>query len=139
MHIGIVISKFNQDITDRLLKGALKALHETGFLKKNYKIVEVPGVFEIPFAAQRMADTKKIGGLITLGCVIKGETDHYRAVCDGVTYGIQKVSIENRIPVMFGVLMCSDKGQALARSRENPKYNKGYECVKGLLKMLGNL
>jgi 6,7-dimethyl-8-ribityllumazine synthase len=68
--------------------------------------------------------------MIALGAVIKGETDHYAAVCDGVTYGIQKVSIENHIPIMFGVLMCKTEKQALAR------INKGYECVNGLITML---
>lgn len=134
MKIAIIVSEFNKKIADRLFAGAEQALKEknTGF-----EIFKVPGAFEIPFVAQKLADTKKYSGLVALGCIIKGETDHYRAVCDGVTYGIQKVSVENRIPVMFGVLMCSDVGEAMARSSlVNPKRNKGYECAKALLEIV---
>lgn len=134
MKIGIIVSQFNKKIADRLLAGAERALTENSIAKSDYSIIEVPGAFEIPFMAQQLIDTKKFDGLISLGCVIKGDTDHYKAVCDGVTYGIQKVSIENKFPVMFGVLMCSDIGLAQARSGENEK-NKGYECVKGLLEI----
>lgn len=133
MMLAIVISQYNGKISDRLLSGAKKALGDEDFSEKQVEIFEVPGAFEIPFMAQKLADQKKFAGIIALGCVLKGDTDHYKAVCEGVTYGLQKVSIENRIPVMFGILMCSDIGQAMARSRENPKYNKGYECAKGLL------
>lgn len=135
MKIAIIVSEFNKKITDRLLFGTKQALKEKNI---SFEIFKVPGAFEIPCAAQKLADMKKYTGFIALGCVIKGETDHYRAVCDATTYGIQKVSIENRIPIMFGVLMCSDIGQAMARSSlVNPKHNKGYECAKALLEMLG--
>lgn len=137
MQIGIIVSQFNRKISDRLLKGALKALHEEGVNKINIGVFEVPGAFEIPFMAQKLADYKKFDGIIALGCVLKGETDHYKAVCEGVTYGIQKVSIENRLPVMFGVLMCDGQDLALSRSAENAK-NKGYECGKGLIGILQN-
>lgn len=155
MRIAIVVSQFNKDISDRLLKGALRALRAAKFLKKNkvppfgrvhevaslrlglINVFEVPGAFEIPWKVQRLIDTKKYSGFIALGAVIHGETDHYKAVCDGVTFGLQKVSIENRIPIMFGVLMCRKEKQALERSQKNPKKNKGYECAKGLLEVLG--
>lgn len=137
MRIAIIVSQFNKEISDRLLAGAEKALYETGFPVKNFTVVEVPGAFEIPFTAAKLADSKKFDGIIALGCVLKGETDHYKAVCDGVTFGLQKVSIENRIPIMFGVLMCRKEKQALERSQKNPKKNKGYECAKGLLEVLG--
>lgn len=135
MKIAVVVSQFNKDISGRLLKGALLALRTVKFPKKNIYIFEVPGAFEIPFLAAKLADSKKFNAFIALGCVMRGETDHYRAVCDGVTFGLQKVSIENRVPVMFGILMCSTRKQALERSGSNAK-NKGYECGKGLINML---
>lgn len=137
MRIAIVISQFNKEISDGLLAGAKKAFCKAGFPAKNFTVVEVPGAFEIPFAAAKLADSKKFDGIIALGCVLKGETDHYAAVCGGVIYGIQKISIENRIPIMLGVLMCQTKKQALKRSSlKNLKQNKGCECAKGLLEIL---
>ncbi|MBI2638458.1 6,7-dimethyl-8-ribityllumazine synthase [Candidatus Peregrinibacteria bacterium] len=137
MHIAIIVSQFNKKISDRLLAGAKKALKEAQIAEKHFRIIEVPGAFEISFAASKLAKSKKWNGIIALGCVLKGETDHYRAVCDGVVYGIQKVSIENRIPIMFGVLMCQTEKQALKRSGTNSQ-NKGYECVNGLMKLFYN-
>jgi riboflavin synthase len=135
--IAIIASKFNKEISDRLVSGALRAFHNNKFSRKNVDIFHVPGAFEIPFFIQKLMDRKKYRGFVALGSVIRGETDHYRAVCDGVTFGIQKISMENRVPVMFGVLMCKTKQQALARSGNNAK-NKGYECGKGLIEVLGS-
>lgn len=136
MKIAIIVSKFNKPISDHLLKGALKALKDDGVKKNEFAVFEVPGAFEIPFLAAKLINSKKFNGLIALGCILRGETEHYRAICDGVTYGLQKVAIENRIPIMFGVLMCRNMKQALVRSGNDVK-NKGYECTKGLLKILG--
>lgn len=134
MKIAIIASQFNKKITGRLLDGAKKGLAEGNVPSGAYRVFKAPGAFEIPFMAQKLCDRKEFDGIIALGCVIEGETDHYRAVCDGVTYGLQKVSIENRMPVMFGVLMCRTIKQAFDRSGTD-KNNKGYECVKGLLKI----
>lgn len=131
--IALIVSEFNPDISELLLQGAERALKEAGVTSQEYDVLRVPGAFEIPGAAAKLADTKQYDGLVALGCVIKGETDHYEAVCQGVTYGIQKVSIEFRIPVMLGVLMCQDKQQALARC------DKGYECALSLLSLVKNL
>lgn len=135
MRIAVVVSQFNKGISERLLKGALRALHAAKFPKKNVDVFKVPGAFEIPFYIQRLISTKKYSGFIALGAVIKGETDHYRAVCDGVTFGLQKVSIENRVPVMFGVLMCGTRRKALERAGSDER-NKGFECGKALIEML---
>lgn len=134
--IALIVSEFNAEIATRLLKGAEHALQARGVTPQQYDVVRVPGAFEIPFMAAKLADTKAYDGIVALGVVIKGETDHYEAVCQGVTYGIQKVSIEARIPIMFGVLMCAKRDLALARSQETAKYNKGYECVEALFKLL---
>lgn len=136
MSIAIITSQFYKKISDRLLTGAQKALREAKFKDKEMKVFEVPGAFEIPHMAQTLIDTKKYDGIIALGCLIKGETDHYEAVCNAVSYGIQKVSIENRIPITFGVLMCQNEMQAIERSQKNPQWNKGYECAQGLMKLL---
>lgn len=137
MKIAVIVSQYNKNIIERLVAGAKKAFKDSTFPVENVELFEVPGAFEIPYMAQKLTDVKKFDGIIALGCVIKGETDHYKAVCEGVTYGIQKVSIENRIPIMFGVLMCNSPEQSFSRSSlENMKYNKGYECVKALLEMI---
>lgn len=131
--IGIVISQYNKNITDGLLLGAQKAFQKNEMPKKNIEIIFVPGAFEIPLMLKIMADSSRFNGLIALGCVIKGKTDHYDAVCKGVTYGIQKISLEYKIPIMFGVLMCRNLKQAISRSVKNLKMNKGYECANSLL------
>jgi 6,7-dimethyl-8-ribityllumazine synthase len=137
MKIAVITSEYNKNIIDRLITGVKKAFKDNTISTEDVEFFKVPGAFEIPYKAQKLIDTKKFAGIITLGCVIKGETDHYKAVCDGVTYGIQKISIENRIPIMFGVLMCNSPEQSFSRSSlENMKYNKGYECVKALLEMI---
>lgn len=136
MKIAIIVSQFNKDISSGLLDGAKKGLKDSGLKENQFEIYEVPGAFEIPFAAQKLADAKKLDGMIALGCIIKGETDHYTAVCQGTTYGIQKVSIENKIPIMFGVLMCEKRSLAIDRSSDNTQKNKGYECAKVLIEML---
>lgn len=134
--IGIVISEFNKNITDRLLQGALQSLKKHGISQSKIDIIKVPGAFEIPHAIQKMLDKNQYRGVIALGCVIRGETDHYQAVCDGVTFGLQTLGILHRVPVMFGVLMCRNEKQALKRAQKDPKKNKGCECVEGLMKML---
>lgn len=135
MKIAIIASEFNKDMTDRLLRGAEKALGDT-VPKIEYDVFRVPGAFEIPYRAARLADTKKYSGIIALGVVIKGETDHYEAICQGVTYGIQKVSIEHRLPIMFGILMCKNRSQAFNRASDDSKNNKGHESALALLKIL---
>ena len=132
MKIAVIVSQFNKKISDGLLASALHELKIAGIQQKNITAFQVPGAFEIPLMAATLASSKKYDGIITLGCVIKGETDHYEAVCAGVTYGLQKVSIEHRVPVMFGVLMC--KNEKLARARTD----KGAECAQGLLRLLNS-
>ena len=128
--IAIVVSQFNKKITDDLLKSALGQLEKSGIVGRNIDIFYVPGAFELPYKAMQLAVIKKYAGMIALGAVIQGATDHYKAIRDGVTFGIQKVSIENRIPIMFGILMCRTEKQAIKRSV------KGRECAIGLMQIL---
>lgn len=135
MKIALIASQFNKDITEKLLTGSLAALRYFKIPQKNYDIYTVPGAFEIPVKALSLIQKKKYDGVIALGCVVKGETDHYAAVCDGVTYGLQNVMLQTGVPIMFGVLMVKNRAQALARVRANST-NKGYECVVGLIDLL---
>lgn len=112
-----------------MLNAAEKTLLEAGLNKKQIDVFHVPGAFEIPVTLQKLIDAKKYKGIIALGCVIKGETNHYEYVCRGITYGIQKLSIKNKLPIIFGVLMCRNKSQAKARIK------KAKDFAKSLLKM----
>jgi 6,7-dimethyl-8-ribityllumazine synthase len=112
MKIGIIVAKFNNEITEKMLFEAEKVLNEKG---ANYEIERVPGAFEIPLIAQRMAKLKEYDALITLGCVIKGETDHYDMVCRACVDGISKVMLKHDLPIAFEVLMVDSIKKAEAR------------------------
>ena len=137
MKVAIVISEFNKQICDGLLAGCEERLKDSGVAELGYDVHWVPGAFELPFAIKKLHSVKKYSGYIALGCVIKGDTDHYSSVCQGVTYGLQKVSLEEAVPVMFGVLMCPNLAQAVERSGKGTM-NKGVECADSLIKLLKN-
>lgn len=137
LKIGIVVSQFNNDITEKMLEGALETLRENKVKGKNIKVVRVPGSFEIPLACQRLAETKKYDALIAIGCVIKGETDHFYYICNEASRGIMDVMLQLNIPIGFGVLTCSNLKQAQARSRG--RHNKGREAAEAALAMIFNM
>jgi len=124
--ICIVKSLFNKDITDGLHNGCVTAMKEKG-INTNIQIKEVPGAFDIPGAVSRIIKKDKAELIITLGCVIKGDTDHYHYICDAVSNGIMKLTIESEIPILFGVLTCQNKELALIRAGKTMEKNKGYE------------
>ena len=129
--IAVIISEFNKEIVDGLLEGCKKSL-------KDHKldIIKVPGAFELPASAQKCIGSERYDAVITLGCVIKGDTDHYDYICQAVSSGIMNISIKSHIPVLFGVLTCQNAQQAFERSRDND-FNKGFEvgnAAKSLLK-----
>ena len=124
--IAIIKSTFNPTVTNGLLEGCLKALKEKNISKNQIKIFEVPGAFEIPATTNLLAKKKKYKAIITLGCVIQGETDHYKFICDAVSKGMMTVTLRNSIPILFGILTCQTKELAILRSM-NDKNNKGYE------------
>ncbi len=134
LKIGIVISQFNSDITEPMLDGALKTLEENKVKKENIKTVWVPGSFEIPLACQKLAGTKKFDALVAIGCVIKGETDHYYYICNEVSRGIMDVMLKFDMPIGFGVLTCNNLRQAEVRSRGEE--NKGREAAEAALAMV---
>ena len=126
--IGIVVSIFNKPITDGLLKGCINSLKENGIEESSMNIFHVPGAFEIPGKVKKLTENNSYDCIIALGCIIKGETDHYHYISQAVTNGIMSLTLEKSSPhIIFGVLTCQNKELAFARSRDNKK-NKGYEA-----------
>lgn len=131
---AIVASRFNEFITDRLLDGAKKCLSEKGFDENEVDIIKVPGAFEIPLTAARLASQKKYSAIICLGAVIRGATPHFDYVSMGVTNGIQRVSLDYGIPVIFGVLTTNTIEQAMERSGGKAG-NKGRDAALTAIEM----
>lgn len=133
--IGIVVSEWNQTITEALLEGALEYLNSKGLKEKHILIRRVPGSFELPLGAQFLAAHKEVDGVIALGCVIQGETRHFDFICDAVAHGIMDVGLTFNKPVAFGVLTTENEAQAKARAG-GKLGNKGIEAAETVLKML---
>lgn len=131
---ALVVSSFNQDITDGLLRGALDALADAGIDGARITTVRVPGAFEIPLAARQLARTGRYDAVICLGCLIKGETMHFEYIASAVSHGIMAVSAETGIPVTFGVLTTVTEEQAAARARDGAD-NKGREAALAAVEM----
>ncbi len=136
--IAIVVSRFNQEITNRLLDGAKTRLKELDFSEHNIVTHYVPGAIEIPLVVQRLAKTHRFEAIVALGCVIRGETSHYDYVCEFVTHGCMRVSLAYNTPVIFGVLTTEDEEQALARSG-GVHGNKGSESIDAACQMVSVL
>lgn len=136
--IAVVVSRFNEEITQRLHDGAVKRLQDMGFNEDQYTVAWVPGAVEIPFIAQRFAATKQYAAVICLGAVIRGDTTHYDYVCQQVSFGCQKVALEKNIPVIFGVLTTENEEQALERTGGTHGH-KGSDAVDAALDMISVL
>lgn len=132
--IGIVVSKWNSMITEKLLDGALKALKGNGIAEKDITVVRCPGSYEIPLMVQTVLDNREVAGVVALGVVIRGGTPHFEYVCDAVNRGITDLILKHNKPVAFGVLTTDDVKQALERAGE--KGNKGGEAALALLEMI---
>lgn len=135
IRIGIVASRFNEFITSRLLGGAIDGLTREGVNEDAIETAWVPGAFEIPLIASKMAESGKYDAVICLGAVIRGSTSHYDYVCSEVSKGIAQVSLQSRIPVMFGVLTTDTIEQAIERAGSKAG-NKGFECAQGAIEMV---
>ena len=136
--IGIVVSVFNKPITDGLLEGCIKSLNENGLKEENINVVYVPGAFELPAKVKKLTENNSYDCIIALGCIIKGETDHYHYISQAVTKGIMSVTLEKTSPhIIFGVLTCQNKELAYARSGNNEK-NKGYEAGMAAIHQINN-
>ena len=135
LKIGIVVSRFNNFVTEKLLEGARDGFLSHGGAEENLTIVRVPGAFEIPLAVDRMAASGKYDALVCLGAVIRGDTPHFNYVCDAVTRGIGDAVRTYRLPIGFGVLTTDDVQQAMARAGVKDA-NKGYEALLTAVEMI---
>lgn len=135
IRVGIVAARFNEFITSRLLGGAMDALLRRDVSEDDVHVAWVPGAFEIPLVASKMAKSGKYDAVICLGAVIRGSTSHYDYVCNEVSKGIAAVSLESGIPVLFGVLTTENIEQAIERAGTKAG-NKGYDCAVSAIEMV---
>ena len=134
LHVGIVVSRYNADITENMLRGAQETLFAWGAKEKNVSILHVPGSFELPFGCSiLLSRAKKPDALIALGCIVKGETEHDRHIASAVSQGLMNLSLATHTPISFGVLTVNKLAQARVRSRG--KENKGAEAAAAALHM----
>ena len=133
--IGIVAARFNEFITSKLLGGALDGLKRHNVNENDIDVAWVPGAFEIPLIAKKMANSGKYDAVICLGAVIRGSTSHYDYVCNEVSKGIASVSLESGVPVLFGVLTTENIEQAIERAGTKAG-NKGYDCAVSAIEMV---
>ncbi|QQR84302.1 6,7-dimethyl-8-ribityllumazine synthase [Candidatus Peregrinibacteria bacterium] len=134
--IAIVVSEYNPEITDALYASCVDELLHHGVAEKNIERALVPGAFELPLACERLAQTKKVDAIIALGCIIKGQTPHFDYIAFAVAQGIMTISLQSRIPVVFGVLTTHNARQARARIRSGSRGDKGKEAAITALKMI---
>lgn len=135
MTIGIVVSEWNTNITEKLLIGAINTLEKHGVKPENIITRRVPGSFELTFGAKRLAESKELNAIIILGCVVKGDTPHFDYVCSGVTQGITELNLMYDIPFIFGLLTTDTMEQS--ENRAGGKYgNKGDEAAITAIKMI---
>ena len=135
IRIGIVVARFNEFITSKLLGGAVDCLKRHNVDEDSIDVAWVPGAFEIPLIASKMAKSGKYDAVICLGAVIRGSTSHYDYVCSEVSKGVASVSLNSDIPVMFGVLTTDTIEQAIERAGTKAG-NKGYDCASGAIEMV---
>lgn len=135
LKVGIVVSEWNEQVTESLYSGAHKTLVDAGVTRDNIERMNVPGSFELSLGAQWMAERKELDAVICLGCVIQGDTKHFDFICDAVTHGITNVGLKFNKPVIFGVLTTNDMKQALDRAG-GKHGNKGDEAAATALGML---
>mgnify|MGYP002762454981 FL=1 len=134
MKVGIVVARFNEFITNKLLGGAVDGLTRHGVADENITTAWVPGAFEIPLIAEKMAKSGKYDAIICLGAVIRGATSHYDYVCNEVSKGVAQVGLQAEIPVLFGVVTTENIEQAIERAGTKAG-NKGYDCALSAIEM----
>lgn len=134
LKIGIVVSRFNEFITSKLETGCTDALQRHGAKEENIEIVRVPGAFEIPYLAKKMAGNGKYDAIICLGVVIRGDTPHFNYICSEVSKGIAQISLEFSIPVIFGIVTTDTIEQAIERAGTKSG-NKGFDAAMSAIEM----
>ena len=138
LKFGIVLSRFNNFISERLLEGALDALRRSGAEEGDCVVARVPGAFEIPLAAKKMAKGKRYDAVICLGCVIRGATPHFEYIATEVTKGIASLALESEIPISFGILITDSIEQAIERAGTKMG-NKGFDAAMSAIEMVNLL
>lgn len=136
--LGVVVSDFNDFITKRLLKACLEELHHLGILENNITLIHVPGSFEIPLMALKLAQKKSISAVICLGAVIRGETIHFELVAQEAAVGIREVMLRTEKPIIFGILTTNTTNQAYKRSQIKGA-NKGKDAARAAVSMIRSL
>lgn len=134
LRVGVVVSRFNDFISERLLQGALDCLERHGVAGKDITVAHVPGALEIPVATRRLALSRRHDAVIALGCVIRGETSHYEQVCAEVARGVAGVALQTGLPVTFGVLTTENLHQAIERAGAKGT-NKGWDAALAAIEM----
>lgn len=134
MKVGIVASRFNEIIVNKLLSGAVDGLVRHGVSEENITAVWVPGAFEIPLVAKKMAESRLYDAVITVGAVIRGSTSHYDYVCAEVSKGVAQAGLQTGVPVLFGVITTENIEQAIERAGSKAG-NKGYDCALDAIEM----
>ena len=134
LRIAVVAARYNPKVADGLLKGSLLALQGIGIPEQEIEIFRVPGAFELPLLAKQIAKTGNFDAVVCLGVVIRGDTSHFDYVCEGVTQGLMRATLETEIPMAFGVLTTDNEAQALARSVDD-EHNKGREAALTAVEM----
>lgn len=135
LRVAVLAARFNSEVTDGLVRGAREALLDHGADEADIEIWRVPGAWELPQAASRAVASGRYDAIVTLGCVIRGETPHFDYVCQEATLGLGAVARSSPVPLAFGVLTTDDLAQALARAGDGPD-NKGYEAAMAVLEMV---
>lgn len=138
MKVAIVASRFNEIIVNKLLGGAVDGLVRHGVEENNITATWVPGAFEIPIVAQKLAQSKKYDAVICVGAVIRGDTTHYDYVCNEVSKGVAQVGLSTGVPVLFGIITTENIEQAIARAGSKAG-NKGYDCALSAIEMVNLL
>lgn len=134
LRFAIIVSRFNSFITERLLSAALDALQRSGAASDNVEVVHVPGAFELPLAAKKLAATDRFDAIIAIGCVLRGETSHYDYVCSETARGLQLAQMDTGLPIIFCVLTCDTLEQAIDRAGLKGG-NKGFEAGLAAIEM----
>jgi 6,7-dimethyl-8-ribityllumazine synthase len=135
-HIAIVVSTFNEIVTNRLLKAAEATLNQSGVPQHHTQVIRVPGAFEIPLIAKTLAQSGRWDAVICLGAVIRGETPHFEYICAETSRGIGRISLDTGIPIIFGILTTDTVDQAMERSGP-PERNKGADAARTAIEMAG--
>lgn len=135
MKVGIVASRFNEIIVNKLLGGAIDGLVRHGVEEKNITAAWVPGAFELPLIAQKMAKSGKYDAVICVGAVIRGDTSHYDLVCNEAAKGVAQVTLSTGVPILFGIITTENIEQAISRAGSKSG-NKGYDCALSAIEMV---